>query len=89
VRGTRRSAPRRPSASAPFEIDAADQSFADARGEGEILGHLISNEALVGVPTAIPTASFLIAIGGCAPENRFASDSLLEGTGSEPLVPLL
>ena len=26
-----------------FEIDAADQSFADARGEGEILGHLMSN----------------------------------------------
>jgi hypothetical protein len=51
-----------------FEIDAADQSFADARGEGEILGHLMSNEALVGVPTAIATASSLIAIGDAPPK---------------------
>jgi hypothetical protein len=26
---------------------AADQSFADARGEGEILEHFISDEALI------------------------------------------
>jgi hypothetical protein len=32
------------------------------------------------------TASSLIAIRGCAPENRFASDSLLEGDGFEPSV---
>jgi hypothetical protein len=33
------------------------------------------------------TASSLIAIRGCAPENRFASDSLLEGNGIELPVP--
>src|SRR5580693_1586185 len=33
------------------------------------------------------TASSLIAIGGCAPENRFAHDSLVEGDGFEPSVP--
>jgi hypothetical protein len=30
----------------------------------------------------------LIAIRRCAPENRFAADSLLEESGFEPLVPL-
>ena len=29
------------------------------------------------------TASSVIAIRGCTPENRFASDSLLEGDGFE------
>jgi hypothetical protein len=32
-------------------------------------------------------ASSVIAIAGCAPENRFASDSLLEGTEFDPSVP--